>query len=141
MTNDVAHLIKVASNEISRDINTFAHKYDLTGTQVQIIHFVAHCETDTYQKNIEEDFNIRRPTATNILKTMEKDELISRVPVKNDSRLKTIVLSDKAKILLPVIDEFIEDNNQKILSTLGTLERRSFVHALKKIPQKLKSEV
>lgn len=85
MASDVAHLIKVASNEISRDINTFAHKYDLTGTQVQIIHFVAHCKNDTYQKDIEENFNIRRPTATNILKTMEKDDLLSRVPVKNDS--------------------------------------------------------
>lgn len=141
MASDVAHLIKVASNEISRDINTFAHKYDLTGTQVQIIHFVAHCKNDTYQKDIEENFNIRRPTATNILKTMEKTDLLSRVPVKNDSRLKTIVLSDKSKELLPIIDKFIEDNNQKILSTLGTLERHSFIHALKKISQKLKSEV
>jgi hypothetical protein len=55
--------------------------------------------------------------------------------------LKTIILSDKAKELLPTIDKFIEDNNQKILSALGTLERHSFIHALKKIPQKLKSEV
>lgn len=139
MTSDVAHLIKVASNEISRGINTFAAKYGLTGTQVQIIHYLAeHHNTEIYQKDIEKEFNIRRSTATNILKTMEKDELIIRRSVKSDSRLKRIVLSDKSKEMQDAIDKFMTDNDQKILSTLGTLERHSFVRALKKIPLKLK---
>ncbi|KRN97986.1 MarR family winged helix-turn-helix transcriptional regulator [Companilactobacillus kimchiensis] len=139
MTSDVAHLLKVASNEISRGINTFASKYGLTGTQVQIIHYLADTDNDNiYQKTIESEFNIRRSTATNILKTMERNGLILRRSVKNDSRLKRIVLSDKSKEMQDAIDKFMTSNDQKILSTLGTLERRSFVHALKKIPQKLK---
>jgi len=139
MTSNVAHLIKVASNEISRGINTFAGKYGLTGTQVQIIHYLANPPKEyIYQKDIEEEFNIRRSTATNILKTMEKDELIIRRNVKSDSRLKRIVLSDKAKGMQDAIDKFMDDNDQKILSKLGTLERHSFVRALKKIPLKLK---
>ncbi|TGD22986.1 MarR family transcriptional regulator [Companilactobacillus suantsaicola] len=138
MASDVAHLIKVASNEISRGINTFAHQFGLTGTQVQIIFFLSNRDENTYQKDIEKEFNIRRPTATNILKTMEKDKLITRVAVKEDSRLKKIVLSTKSQTLEPKISQFMDDNNQKILSTLGTLERHSFVRALKKIPQKLK---
>jgi len=139
MASNVAHLIKVASNEISRGINTFASKYGLTGTQVQIIHYLADSTADNvYQKDIEAEFNIRRSTATNILKTMERDGLILRRPVKNDSRLKRIVLSDKSKEMQDAIDKFMDENDQKILSTLGTLERHSFVRALKKIPQKLK---
>ncbi|WP_119325497.1 MarR family winged helix-turn-helix transcriptional regulator [Companilactobacillus musae] len=139
MASDVAHLIKVASNEISRGINTFAGKYGLTGTQVQIIYYLSNCSKETVcQKNIESEFNIRRSTATNILKTMEKNDLIIRRPIKNDSRLKRIVLSDKSKGMQDAIDNFMDQNDQKILSTLGTLERHSFVHALKKIPQKLK---
>jgi len=139
MASNVAHLIKVASNEISRGINTFAGKYGLTGTQVQIIHYLADSTADNiYQKDIEAEFNIRRSTATNILKTMERDGLILRRPVKNDSRLKRIVLSDKSKEMQDAIDKFMTENDQKILSTLGTLERHSFVRALKKIPQKLK---
>ena len=139
MASNVAHLLKVASNEISRRINTFAHKYGLTGTQVQIIHYLAHpVKENIYQRDIEAEFNIRRSTATNILKTMEKDGLIVRCTIVGDSRLKQIVLSDKSKNIQNVIDQFMEENDQKILSTLGTLERHSFVHALKKIPQKLK---
>ena len=139
MTSDVAHLIKVASNEISRGINTFASKYGLTGTQVQIIHYLAgHKQTNIYQRDIEREFNIRRSTATNILKTMEKNDLVIRHSVQNDSRLKRIVLSDKSKGMQDAIDDFMAENDQKILSTLGTLERHSFIHALKKIPPKLK---
>ncbi len=139
MSSDVAHLIKIASNEISRGINTFAGKYGLTGTQVQIIHYLANTNKDNvYQKDIEQEFNIRRSTTTNILKTMEKDDLVIRRSSKNDSRLKRIILSDKSKEIQDTVDKFMDENDQKILSTLGTLERRSFVHALKKIPQKLK---
>lgn len=139
MANDVAHLIKVASNEISRGINTFAHQYGLTGTQVQIIHYLATSDKqDVYQKDIEGEFNIRRPTATNILKTMEKNDLILRRSTNHDSRLKQIILSDKSKTLQKPIDDFMTTNDQKILSAIGTLERHSFVRALKKIPQKLK---
>jgi len=139
MSSDVAHLIKIASNEISRGINTFAGKYGLTGTQVQIIHYLANTNKDNvYQKDIEQEFNIRRSTTTNILKTMEKDDLVIRRSSKNDSRLKRIILSDKSKEIQDAVDKFMDENDQKILSTLGTLERRSFVHALKKIPQKLK---
>lgn len=138
MTSDVAHLIKVASNEISRGINTFAGKYGLTGTQIQIIYYLANSHDNVYQRDIEKEFNIRRSTATNILKTMEKNNLIWRKSVKSDSRLKRIILSDKAKEMQDAIGKFMDENNQKILSTLGTIERHSFVRALKKIPQKLK---
>lgn len=142
MTSEVAHLIKVASNEISRGINTFACKYGLTGTQVQIIYYLSsRTKENIFQKDIETEFNIRRSTATNILKTMEKNDLIIRRNVDSDSRLKRIVLSDKSKDMQDAIENFMDENDQKILSTLGTLERHSFVHALKKIPQKLKSEV
>lgn len=139
MASDVAHLIKVASNEISRNINDFAQKYSLTGTQVQIIYYLVNSsKTDIFQKDIEKEFNIRRSTTTNILKTMEKNDLIIRRSVDSDSRLKRIVLSDKSKYIQDDIEHFMDKNDQEILSALGALERRSFIHALKKIPQKLK---
>lgn len=136
MASDVAHLIKVASNEISRNINDFAQKYSLTGTQVQIIYYLVNSsKTDIYQKDIEKEFNIRRSTTTNILKTMEKNDLIIRRSVDSDSRLKRIVLSDKSKYIQDDIERFMDKNDQEILSALGAIERRSFIHALKKFPR------
>ncbi len=141
MSSNIAHLIKVASNEISRSVNDFASAYDLTGTQVQIIDFLTSVPDNEYvfQKDIEAEFNIRRSTATNILKIMEKKELIKRQTVESDSRLKKITVMDKALKLQTNIDEFMQENDQRILSSLGAFERRGFLHALQKLPEKLQS--
>src|SRR5699024_12075049 len=97
------------------------------GTQIQIIYYLANSHDNVYQRDIEKEFNIRRSTEINILKTMEKNNLIWRKSVKSDSRLKRIILSDKAKEMQDAIGKFMDENNQKILSTLGTIERHSFV--------------
>lgn len=141
MSSNIAHLIKVTSNEISRRINDFASDYDLTGTQVQIIDFLTSrpVSEDVFQKDIEAEFNIRRSTATNILKIMEKKELIKRESVQSDSRLKKIIILDKDQKLQTNIDDFMKQNDQRILSSLGTFERRAFLHALQKLPEKLQT--
>lgn len=141
MPSNIAHLLKVASNEISRSVNDFASNYDLTGTQVQIIDFLTSIPDteDIFQKDIEAEFNIRRSTATNILKIMEKKELIKRESVESDSRLKKIVVLDKSLRLKHNIDEFMRQNDQRILSSLGAFERRGFLHALQKLPEKLQN--
>lgn len=141
MSSNIAHLIKVTSNEISRRINDFASDYDLTGTQVQIIDFLTSrpVSEDVFQKDIEAEFNIRRSTATNILKIMEKKELIKRESVQSASRLKKIIILDKAQKLQTNIDDFMKQNDQRILSSLGTFERRAFLHALQKLPEKLQT--
>lgn len=141
MSSNIAHLIKVASNEISRSVNDFASNYDLTGTQVQIIDFLTSvpANEDVFQKDLEAEFNIRRSTATNILKIMEKKELIKRESVESDSRLKKIIVLDKALRLQGNIDDFMKENDQRILSSLGAFERRGFLHALQKLPEKLQN--
>lgn len=53
-------------------------------------------EKDIYQKDIEEEFDISRATATNLLQLMEKKKLIVRQPVAHDRRLKKILLTQKA---------------------------------------------
>ena len=62
-----------------------------------IIVFLMRSNGAVYQRDIEKQFNIRRSTATGILKGMERDMLIHRVPVSDDARLKRLVLTDKAR--------------------------------------------
>jgi DNA-binding MarR family transcriptional regulator len=49
-----------------------------------------------FQRDIEEAFGIRRSTATVMLQQLERKELIERLPVEGDARLKSIVLTGKA---------------------------------------------
>lgn len=50
---------------------------------------------DIFQKDLEKAFNIRRSTATEVLKLMEKNGYIEKESVKYDARLKKIKLTQK----------------------------------------------
>lgn len=52
--------------------------------------------SDVFQKDIEEEYSLRPPTATELLKKMEKNGLIYREAMANDARMKRIVVSEKA---------------------------------------------
>lgn len=64
---------------------------------------------DIYQKNIEEEFQIRKSTASGILKLMEKNGFIYREAVKEDARLKRLLPTKKAEAMLPRILEHISE--------------------------------
>lgn len=101
----VLYQIKSLENIISRnflrnnnDIECGIHIYKLTSTQVQIIDYVLdHIDEDIYQKDLEKVLRLRRATVSGVLKTMEKNNLIIRTTCKDDTRLKKILLNEKAK--------------------------------------------
>lgn len=61
-----------------------------------IRYFYENQDKDIFQRDFEARFSIRRSTATNMLKLMEKNGLIVRQSVEYDARLKKIVLTEKA---------------------------------------------
>ena len=71
----------------------------LTPMQKHILTFILFetMERDLYQRDIEEEFRIRRSTASGILKLMEKNGFIYRKSVARDARLKQIVPTEKAE--------------------------------------------
>ena len=71
-----------------------------TAKQGLVIGYIAknNCEgKEVFQKDIEKEFSIRRSTATGILQLLEKNGYIVREAVKEDARLKKLVLTEKAK--------------------------------------------
>ena len=65
--------------------------------QGRVIGFTKHHATENvYQRDLEQEFQIRRSTATAILQSMEKNGLIRREPVPQDARLKKLVLTERA---------------------------------------------
>ena len=70
----------------------------LTPMQGRIIGYVTmHRNVEVFQRDLEQEFHIRRSTATAILQAMERNGLISREPVARDARLKKLVLTKRAK--------------------------------------------
>jgi len=114
-------LIKQANNDIVRDADKYAQTLGLTGMQMSIIDYVSRMENseNIFQKNIEKEFNIRRASATSALKLMEKNDLIVRVPMANDARLKRIILTPKSHQVSKKIHKYFSDTERKIAETVG----------------------
>ena len=63
MEKNIGRMVKIASNQLSREFDKFAKPYDLTGTQnVRLFDFLSH-ELERriiFNKIIEKEFNIQR---------------------------------------------------------------------------------
>ncbi|UQS83688.1 MarR family winged helix-turn-helix transcriptional regulator [Bombilactobacillus thymidiniphilus] len=124
-----------AQNTLSRQADTFARTLDLTGTQIIIIDFLNNQPVDQpiYQKDIEQEFNIRKSTATNILNLMVKKRLIIRQIGTHDKRLKQISLSPQAQQLAVQIDTFFENSEKAIRDKLGDTAKQELTKQLEKL--------
>lgn len=114
----VGRLIHILSHSMRRhNPAEIMENDDLTVMQKHVLKFIL-LETmhrDLYQKDIEEEFQIRKSTATGILKLMEKNGYIYRESVKQDARLKRIVPTEKAKQIRSVLLKSIEEGEAKML--------------------------
>ncbi|MFD1471630.1 MarR family winged helix-turn-helix transcriptional regulator [Companilactobacillus mishanensis] len=128
-------LIKQANNVIARDADKFAQTLDLTGMQISIIDYISRYENDQniFQKNIENEFNIRRASATSALKLMEKRDLLVRVPMQNDARLKRLILTPKARRLSEQIHTYFSNTETKISEAVGVENVAAVKQGLKNI--------
>ena len=96
LRQSAARSIGRLNNQLRRRIELLSAKKEFSGSQGRTLHFLLAQTDDVFQKDIEEEYGIRPPTATELLKQMEKKGLLSREPVPYDNRLKKIVLTDKA---------------------------------------------
>lgn len=100
---------------------------ELTPMQRHILNYIL-LETlhrDIYQKNLEEEFQVRKSTVSGILKLIEKNGFIYRESVKEDARLKRILPTKKAEDLRPSILEHIHET--EIRMTEGVSEQDLFL--------------
>lgn len=96
LTVSAARYVSKLSNKLRRKLDLLFSKEEFSGSQGRTLYFLLAQSGDIYQKDIEEEYSLRPSTATELLKQMEKNGLILRVPVPQDNRLKKIVLTEKA---------------------------------------------
>lgn len=110
-----------------------------TGTQEMFLAYMSMIgsDNDILQKDLESWFNIRRSTATEILKRMELKGLIKRVSVEYDKRAKKILLTDKAKQICNENWDRIMTTEAKLTRGLTDEEIGSFFYILSKIQRNI----
>ena len=135
--------IKCLSNMIRRKLDTTfsSPEFDgLTGAQNAMMGYIMdHEETqDIFQKDIEEEFNIRRSSATVMLQGLEQRGYIRRTQTEKDARLKKIELTDKARKLQKRVRSEIDQFHKQLEKNLSKEEKEEFFRLLDKIKSNLK---
>ncbi|MGN0492424.1 MAG: MarR family winged helix-turn-helix transcriptional regulator [Acutalibacteraceae bacterium] len=129
--------IRNLSNLIKRDIEKHADELELKPNKGvrgwAIDYFYENRERDIFQKDFEEKFSIRRSTASNILKLMEKNGFITRQSVESDARLKKIVLTDKAVKVHNLISQDIKRREERLRKGLTEEEIDAFFSVMQKL--------
>lgn len=134
----VGFQIRCTANLVSRFIEN-SHKDNeneerITKMQGWVIDYIYdHRTEDVFQRDIEKEFEIRRSTATELLKLMEKNELLIRQPVPNDLRLKKLILTQKALNQHRKMDKMIKEVEAVMLNGISPEEKQIFFEVMGKI--------
>lgn len=96
---DIGRLINTISHQLKRQMCAHEEKDSLTNMQRHVLHYILFqsLKREIYQKDMEQEFQIRRSTATGILQLLEKNGFITRESVARDARLKKLVPTGKAE--------------------------------------------
>lgn len=126
----IGHEIRTLSNLVKREISSggiFDPSGSATGMQGMIIGYLYfNSDKEIIQRDIEQEFKIRRSTVTGILQLMEKDGLIYRESVERDGRLKRILLTEKAIEIHHHIQRHLETVDEKITKGISQEEMEVF---------------
>ena len=107
---------------------------EVTLTHGWIIRFLYENRAkEIFQKDIEEEFGLRPPTATQLLKKMEQDGLIHREVTAEDGRLKRIVVSEKALQYKNVVIADIMNLEELLTKDISQEEMKVFFKVVEKM--------
>lgn len=113
-------------------------KGDISNTNRWLIMYLYdNSDRDIFQKDIEDEFSIRRSTSSNIISLMEKKGYIERIAVDYDARLKKLVLTQKSLELADEMTKRTLEFEKHITKGISAEELRVFYKVLDKMNNNL----
>ena len=113
---------------------------DVTIAHGRILGFLAHNrERDIFQRDIEDAFHINRSSVTSVVQIMEKNGLIERVSVPQDSRLKKVCLTPLGLEMHRRSVAVIDKSEAQICRGLTTKELDTFFEIAAKLEKNLET--
>jgi len=107
-------------------------------TQMRIIDYILQNEDKTiYQKDLENIFNLRRATISEVLITMEKNNIIERKTSKYDTRTKEIKLSKETKKLFENCEQKIIELEKEITKNINKKDLETFQKVMSQMKENI----
>lgn len=126
--NKISHRLRRRSQAVQESIG-------ISEAQGRILNYILAkgSRRNVYQKDIEEEFDLRPPTASSILRNLEKQEMISRVPDETDGRLKKLIFTEKADKIRLALEEEIVETERRLLDGITDEEQKMFLRLAEKM--------
>lgn len=117
------HILKFVCKR-SNNSNEFKK---LTPIQARIIKYMAsNREKTIYQCDLEKYLKVSRATLSDVLKTMEKNNIIKRAVASNDARKREIILTEKSKEFHEKVNSSLNEINAILEKNLNEEELKNF---------------
>lgn len=111
----------------------------LSPVQVKIINYLLkHRKERVYQRDLENVLNLRRSTISGILQTMEKNNIIRRVEVAEDARVKQIILTEVALKKDKEMKKRFQEIEKIIRKKISKKDLETFLQVTTQIKENLK---
>lgn len=137
LTQSATRYVSKLSNKLRRKLDMLSSRKEFSGSQGRALHFLLAQTGDVFQKDIEEEYSIRPSTATELLKQMEKNNLIVREPVAYDNRLKKIVLTDKALLYRKQVVDDLTKLEETLTQDIPAEKMKIFFEVIEKMMDNL----
>ena len=128
-------IINKISHRLRRRAQAVQESIGISEAQGRILNYILAegSRRNVYQKDIEEEFDLRPPTASSILRSLEKQEMISRVPDETDGRLKKLIFTEKADKIRLALEEEIVETERRLLDGITDEEQKMFLRLAEKM--------
>ncbi len=122
------------NNRMRRRLDSRTQSMGITRMQSMILGYIDKSgDAPVYQRNIEAEFGIRRSSVTSVLQLMEKNGYITRHGVKDDGRLKQIVLTEAGREINSAVHSSIMQTENLIEQALDENERKIMLSYIQKM--------
>ena len=108
---------------------------DNNGVQTRILHFLLanYSDRDIYQKDIEEELNIRSASISVLLKKLEGEKMVVREKVSHDDRLKKICPTPASIKMKGQVEKDIQIVENQLISGISEEELNIFFKVVQKM--------
>ena len=136
---EIGKQIQMLSRKIKRKMDETFFEYGITGGQAFMLKFIHEKSINgkVHAKDIENEFDMRRPTVTGILQLMEQNNFIKRRAEGKDARLKEIVITSKGMEIVKKIDLNVEQIEKDLVKDVSKEEMKTFLNIIGKLSKNL----
>ena len=140
---EIGKIINRISNRLQRFSPDTQNKLGIGQAQANILRFLLleTAKRSIYQVDIEKEFGLRPPTVTETLKSLEKTDLIRRIPDENDGRKKKIIITEKTLSMDDGVKCQVEKSEKVLLQGIKKEEQEQFMKIAGKMLHNLESNI